>query len=351
MIVKRVHLALSLYLLASVPFFLLVALPVLHGTLSFQFYMDSPTYHAAAEQLQTGLQLITISSNYLGPVLIIKLLGGSYGLIYLFNVVLFLATYAIVAGSYTVDRTHFVALLFMAPLTFTSLFSVNKEVVAVLATVLFAASYTRRKTWWRWMAIALSIFARWQMTLALFAAWLAFSALNPFRRRRGLTLVLLVGGISIAYPANLDLFSAIDRIAALGALDNQEGSGLYSSFIGLQNHFGGYLLAFLPKAAHLFVGMVARWSKLTDTSDVMNNIILWLQSLAQLTVLVLMIVRRRLRLSSDLVFLAGIIAAVITLSPIFSTRYLLPVYALFAIELAIPRSTRDPHGVMAYDNT
>lgn len=338
MIVKKAHFALWLYLLASVPFFVLVALPVLHGRMNFQFYLDSPTYHAAAEQVDIGLQLITVASNYFGPVLIIKLLGGSYGLIYLFNVGLFLLTYTIVAKSFAVKRISFLAWLFLAPLTFTSLFSVNKEILAVFVTVLFAASFATTRTWWRWLAVALSILARWQMTVGLLAAMLALSPLNPLRRRRGLTLLLLVAGISVLYPLNLELFAGVDRIAELGALDSIGGSGLYTRFIQLQNQVGGYLLAFVPKATHLFVGMIGRWTTLTDPSDVMNNVILWFQSVAQLLALVMMVLTRRLRLSSDNVFIAAVIAAVIAISPIFATRYLLPVYALFAVELATPRS-------------
>jgi hypothetical protein len=340
MIVKKANFALSLYVLASVPFFVLVALPVLHGQMDFQFYLDSLTYHDAAEQLAIGTDLVSLTANYLGPVLIIKLLHGSYVLIYLLNIVLFLLIYRLITGAFPVNRVRLLSVLFIAPLLFTSLFSVNKEILAVLVTVLFASSYGGHRPWLRWLAIALSVLARWQMTVALLAALLAFSPLNPLRRRRWPTFILLVAALSVLYPLNLNLFTGLDRIAELGAIDNTQGSGLFTRFIQLQNHFGGYLIAFLPKATQLFVGMTRRWWTLTDTRDVMNNIILWVQSAAQLVVLILMVAKRRLRLSSDLVYLAMIIAAVISLSPIFATRYLLPVYVLFAIELALPRRIR-----------
>ena len=111
----------------------------------------------------------------------------------------------------------------------------------------------------------------------------------------------------------------------------------YPRLIQMQDHVGGYLVAFVPKAVHLFVGMVRRSDHLLETEEVMNNTILWFQSVAQLIVLGAVLFMRRLRLSSDVVYLAVLIAAVITLSPIYSTRYLLPVYALFAVELAMPR--------------
>ena len=336
MIVKKANFAVVLFLMLSVPFFVLIALPVLHGVRDFQFYMDSPTYHAAAEQMDVGRSLITVSSNFLGPVLIIKALGGSYALIYLFNVGLFLVTYLLVIRSFPVDRLRFVLLMCAAPLTFTSLFSVNKEIVAVFVSLLFAASYAKNRPAWRWIAIGAAIFARWQMVVALLIAAFLLGPLNPLRRHRLLTLLCLVAGISVVYPLlGLGLLEEVSAVA-----DNRldfGGSGLFPRFIQMQDHVGGYLVVFVPKAVHLFVGMIRRSDHLFEVEDVMNNTILWFQSVVQMMVLSAMLFTRRLRLTSGLVYLAVLIAAVITLSPIFSTRYLLPVYALFAVSLAMPR--------------
>jgi len=343
MMVKKGNFAVVLFLILSVPFLVLVALPVLNGRFDFQFYMDSPTYHAAADQMELGRSLITVSSNYLGPVMIIKALGGSYALIYAFNVCLFLMTYRVVVRSFPVDRLRFVLVMCAAPLTFTSLFSVNKEIVAVFVSLLFVASYARNRPAWRWIAIGVAILARWQMVVALLIAAILLGPLNPLRRHRLLTLICLLAVISVAYP--LLGLGVLEEVSAVA--DNRvdfQGSGLFPRFIQIQNHVGGYLLAFVPKAVHLFVGMVRRSDHLFEAEDVMNNTILWFQSLAQLTVLSAILFTRRLRLSSDVVYVAVLIAAVITLSPIFSTRYLLPVYALFAVALAMPRRALQPDG-------
>lgn len=337
MIVKRGSFALALYVLASVPFFALVALPVLQGRMDFQFYADSPTYHAAAETMDLGLELVSVGANYLGPLLIVRTFGGSFALIYLFNVALFVLTYVIVVRSFPVNRVRFLFIMFIAPLTFTSLFSVNKEVLAVFVTILFAASYARGKPAWRYLALGLSILARWQMTAALLAATLALSRVNPLRRHRLVTLACLIGALSVLYPLNLSTFEHVSRVAELGSVENVTGSGLFTRFIEIQNRIGGYLAVFVPKAIHLFVGLVRRYGNLFDTSEVMNSTIMWFQSVAHLIVLLWMIGARRMRLASDRVYIALVIAALIGLSPIFATRYLLPVYVLFAIELAIPR--------------
>lgn len=335
-IVKKANFAVALFLLLSLPFFVLVARPVLHGVLDFQFYMDSPTYHAAADQMDVGRSLIAISSNLFGPVVIIKALGGSYTLIYLFNGGLFVLTYLLVIRSFPVDRLRFVIVMCAAPLTFTSLFSVNKEIVAVFVSLLFAASYAKNRPAWRWIAIGVAILARWQMVVALLIAAVLLGALNPLRRHRLPTLICLLAAISVVYPLlGLGVLEEVSAVAD-NRLDFQ-GSGLFPLFIQIQNHVGGYLLVFVPKALHLFVGMVRRSDHLFEPEDVMNNTILWFQSVAQLTVLSFVLFTRRLRLSSDVVYLAVLIAAVITLSPIFSTRYLLPVYALFAVSLAMPK--------------
>jgi hypothetical protein len=336
-IVKRANFVLSLYLLAAAMVFVLVALPVLEGRMDFQFYFDSVTYHEMADRMDLGWNLVQVGGNFLGPLLIIKMLGASYVLIFLFNVSVFVASYLLVARNFPVDRAKFLVLLCISPLMFVGLLSVNKEIVAVFVTVLFASSYAAERPVWRWIALVLSIIARWQMTVALAAAAFLLGPLNPLRRRRLLSLVGLVTALSIAYPLNLSTFEGLDLIAREGARQATEGSGLYFQFIQIQNHLGGYVLVFVPKALHLFVGTTRRWYNVLDFSDIPNNVTLWLQSLLQLAVLVRVLWLRRFRLSSDAVYLASILAALIALSPIFTTRYLLPVYVLLALELATPR--------------
>jgi hypothetical protein len=346
-IVKQANLVLAVYLMAALVAFVLVALPVLNGRMDFQFYFDSATYHSMADRVDVGWNLVQVGGNYLGPLVIIKLLGGSFWLIFLFNVGLFVLSYQLIARSFPVDRAKFLALLCVAPLTFVGLLSVNKDVVAVFVTALFAASYPSGRPSWRWLAVALSILARWQMTIALAAAALLLGRVNPFRRWRWLSLACLVGGLSIAYPLNLGVFDVLDRVAREGAQQDVEGTGLYFALVQVQNHLGGYLLVFLPKALHLFVGSIRRWAQVSDFSDFGNNVTLWGQSVVQLLVLARLAWTGRLRLSSDVVYLAVILTAFIALSPIYTTRYLLPVYVLLAVELALPRRVQASPGVQA----
>src|SRR6185369_2076927 len=95
---------------------------------------------------------------------------------------------------------------------------------------------------------------------------------------------------------------------------------------------------------HLFVGQTRRWYKVFDFSDFGNNFTLWIQSTLQLILLGLLLYKKRFRLSSDAVYLSLILAAFLALSPVYTTRYLLPVYVLLALELATKREAADGAG-------
>jgi hypothetical protein len=102
----------------------------------------------------------------------------------------------------------------------------------------------------------------------------------------------------------------------------------------VQNNYG-YFLVFLPKTLHQMIGPLSRVDKVTDMSNFFNNDVLFFHSLATAGLLVAALLRRRLRLDLDPIYIAAVYAAVFGLSPIFSPRYFLPIYVLIAIALAL----------------
>jgi hypothetical protein len=323
-----------LYVLSSLGVFLVVALPVLRGDMQFKFYVDTMTYERIARTMPLSFDLVQIGVNLFGPVLVLNVLGGNRFLVYLFNVACLVAAFVVVARSFPVNRLRLLFYLMVTPLMFTSLLSINKEIMAVAAIAFFAAYYASGRRWQLAVALATSFLVRWQMTLFMLVFMAMASPLNPLRRRRFLSLLLLTVAISVVYVQNLATFHRLDQVAALGAREAVEGSGLYQAFISVQNKFG-YFLVFLPKTLHQMVGPLSRVDKVTDMSNFFNNDVLFFHSLATVILLGSALWRRRIRLDLDPIYIAAVYAAVFGLSPIFSPRYFLPIYVLVAIAVAL----------------
>jgi hypothetical protein len=334
MTVLRSTWRLWLYLLASLAAFLLVALPVLRREMHLQFYADTPTYERLARTMPLSFDLIQVGANLFGPVLILKTLGGDRFLVYLFNVACLTAAFAIVVRTFPVNRLQFLFYLTLTPLVFTSLLSINKEIVAVAATAFFAAYYQSGRRWQLVVGLVASFLVRWQMTLFMLVFIAMASPINPVRRRRLLSIVLLTLAISVAYVHNLDTFQRIDQVASLAGRQEVEGSGLYGVFLSVQNAYG-YVLVFLPKTLHQMIGPLARLDNVTQVQDFFNNDVILFHSVATLGLLLLALWRRRIRLDLDPIYMAVVYAAVFGLSPIFAPRYFLPIYVLVAIALSL----------------
>lgn len=340
MIVKRAHLNIALYLLASALFFVVVGLPVLRGEIAFQFYMDSLTYHEIAAGMGPSVTAFSIGGNFFGPVLIVRVLGGSFALIYLFNIAVFMTAFLLAARALGADQRTLAALAMLCPMIFTSLLSVNKEILAILGMTLLVVGLERRRAAYYLLALAAATLVRWQQIVVVLAVLAAVSRINPVRRWRLATLAVIVLALSIAYPAQLNTFADLDTIAQLEESRNTSGSGMYNTLLTIQNTYFGYLLVVIPKTLQLYVGHIARWRNITDFSDVANNVVAIFQSAANLLVLSLAAWRRRLKLEHDAVFVAAIYAAIFALTPIFSSRYLFPATWLLCVSIAQGRAER-----------
>ena len=329
-----------LYVLASLGAFLLVALPVLRGEMRLEFYVDTDVYEPLARAMPLSFDLVSIGVNLFGPLLVLKMLGGDRFLVYLFNLACLTAAFAVVVRAFPVDRLQFLFYLMLTPLMFTSLLSINKEIIAVAAIAFFAAYYQSGRRWQLIVGLIASFVVRWQMTLFMLTFMAAASPLNPFRRRRVVSLLLLTVAISVVYVHNYSTFQRLDQIALLGAQQYVEGSGLYGFFLSVQNHYG-YFLVFIPKTLHQMLGLLTRVDKVTEVQNFFNNDVMFFHSVASLVLLGVVAWRRRIRLDLDPVYIAAVYAAVFALSPIFAPRYFLPIYVLLAIAVAL-RGDPDP---------
>jgi hypothetical protein len=332
-LIRRSTWRLSLYAGLSLAMFILVAIPALNGELDLQFYADSLTYETLARQTAVNFGLISVGANLLGPLLLLKLLGHSRFLVCLFNLGCLVVAYRVLVQAFPIDGRRFLWYLTISPLVLVSMLAINKESVSLPAIAFFAAFVAHRRVRHLVLALVLALLVRWQLVLFMLVFLGLSSPLNPLRRYRLVSLVLLTLGISVMYVRNLAAFEAIDRIASLAAQENSTGSGLFSRFITVQNHYG-YFLVFIPKTLHQMVGLLLR-SRAPDQEFIFfNDVVMVAQSAVTAGLLVHAAILRRYRLSDDLFYIAVTFAAIFALSPIYAPRYFLPVYVLVAAMVA-----------------
>ena len=333
-------LVLLLCLLGAV-FLYAVGIDALEGRSNFLFFADSETYLDAARGDLAGFDgiggAITVSANYLGPLVMLWLTGTNYYATMLLNAALFLFSVSLIARTLDRDPLPLALLLLANPLVVSSLLSVNKEIISLLFFAMLLRALAKRS--WTWMALALatSLLVRWQLALYALAIVAVSLPLNPLRRRRALSLFVMLLALSALYAAFASTFEAIREVLDQSA-ESYEGSGLHEYLQGFQDR-GLYWLVFPFKAAHLLFGMGLHFERLLMPDDIYNDVWQLLHSTATLVLFGVLVAKRRFRLSNDLVFLSVVFCAVFALSPVYAPRYFLPVYFLWAAALAPGRRT------------
>lgn len=343
-------LVLGLALLGAL-FLYVEGVDALEGRSDFQFFADSSTYHAAAAgggvSFDGPADVVGLAANYLGPLVVLMLAGENYYAVLVLNALMFGFSVTSLARSLRLDAVKLLLVLLANPMTISSLLSVNKEIVSLVFVAALVRAHATGSLGALLLAAVTSILVRWQLTLVLVVAWLLFSSANPLRARRRLTLLVLLGGLSVLY---LQLAATLEpiRLNFELATEENEGSGVYEQLVSLQNS-GWYWAVFPAKAAHLLFGMGVRMDRLFSPTNIYNDIWQLLHSTALLVLFIALLRSKRFRIGNDLVYLSLIYLAVFAITPIYAPRYFYPVYVLWAAafcsaghssSLPVPRRAR-----------
>lgn len=320
-------------------FLALIGIDALESRNTFQFFADSGTYHAAARGDLLGIdglgESIGVAGNFLGPLLLLQLAGENYYVVMVFNALLLYLSIASISKSLRFDSLRFTLLLLVNPLTVSSLLSVNKEIFSLVFIALLLRAYAAGSVL-SWIgAVLVSLLVRWQLTVFLFAFSAALTPLNPLRRNRLLTIVILLVGLSILYLQLAAVFEPIRYTFEQSAAE-YEGSGFYEWLQGWQDS-GAYWLIFPLKAAHLLFGLGLRFDRLIAPVDIYNDVWQLLHSTMTLVLFIALCKNRAFKLRNDLIYVSVFYVAIFALSPIYSPRYFYPVYVLWAATLAARR--------------
>lgn len=327
--VRSAQLLLLLSCVAALAMFFLffVGSDALSDRNTFQFFADSKTYMRiyAGEQFLANDSLLSVSDNYIGPLLVLRLLRGNIYLIMMFNVLLFWGSIVWITSDLRMDPLKVGALLLLSPLTISSMLAVNKEIFLLPFMAFTVAAYVRGSLPLLLMAAGVSILVRWQVTAFFLTVMIASLPLR-IMRHRGLVVTGLLVVSSLVYLQLSDVFAAVIAVVERSVFEDfDQGSGLFTVLNAYQQR-GAYFLVFPLKAAHLLFALGLRFDHIFNPSNIYNDLFVGLHCTASLATFLLLLKRRLLRLDEDLIFAASIFLVVFCLSPIYAPRYLYPVF-------------------------
>jgi hypothetical protein len=340
----RLALLASLLCLSILCFFAIVQ-PFEAGIGSYRLGADSATYFAIARLLRDGgnIQFLAFSGSMLGPPLQALLLQTPFWVM-VCNVALFFITIKLCARVPGLNRAKLALLLALNATTLVSLITLNKEIFALIATLLLCRYLyaDKRSPWLLAILLAVGLMARWQQS-AITLLFLFFWRKNSlFRQHPWLALHALIGLITIAYPIAL----RASPVGLAWATDQAQG-GTIVVLDRIQASFG-FPLVLIPKAMmSLFNHLITPGYWFTDYPqqdfhDLANQYVINLHTLAMLAVLLAVFVKGHLRLDRPIVFFSAIYIALVSSSPFMQPRYEYPVYVALCFELSRSERLRSP---------
>lgn len=331
-----------IYLIVSYCIFFEAIAPVAYFRVTPLIAADSSTYWYASgvgratfdDQGDSDSTSSHLVGNLFGPVVEAEVLRTDLN-VALFNTLLFILSLSVLRDMPQFDRATFLLLMMANPFLISALITLNKEIFA-LAGVIFFIRYTSAKSfrlWWLALALALSLFARWQQVLVMLM-YVAFeSRISPLRGHRrwgvAITILCFTVGYVLVYRLAPWFFAALLAQAENGhtivILDN------------IQANFGFPLVA-IPKILMNCMGHFATPGYFLhnylseDFTDWRDQIILPIYSLLLTGLLLGMFFARKLRLRHAPVYLLVLYLLMTAVNPMIQPRYEYAAYVLLCLE-------------------
>lgn len=331
--------AIVLYLMFCAYIVSIWAAPEALGTGSVRLGPDSATYYTLGEGLQSSsnkLPLLSLSSNLIGPIALVTLIYNPLW-IAVFDATLFLIALWVVSTLKNVRFGVFLVLTLLNAELLSAITTVNKEIFALFAAVLFAKYLDQgRRSWTLLLLIVISaVMARWEQ-VAVIGLYFFFTKSRVFKNRPVQALLFVLFGISVIWPF-------IVRFLDTAALDHYtEGARTMAILNAIQAHFGYFLVA-VPKIIMNLIGTgsspfywLGVWPSM-DHSDVQNAFLIRIHEFMTTFVVVIAFLSKKLRLHSPLIFFCALYMVVTSANLFVQSRYDFPVYVLLCLEISKTR--------------
>jgi hypothetical protein len=310
--------------------------PSLDGRTDQHIAADSVTYLYFADSLRQGnadpfviTALATFPNTLWCPVLLALILKSTFAMV-IANYAMFFLALVLLKKSFSFSMGIFVGLLLLNATTTVSLLSVNKEIVDLLSVAFFFFGLRRQHNGVLLMAILLALFNRYEICMVMLLFLLAKSKINPWGRRRVLTLTALTLLLSVMLP----LFASNTMLAA--HVEEASGGGIVTWLDSLEMHYL-YGVAVIPKIAENFFAElvnVSKWSTSYGSSDLANSYIVLSNNLANAIVLMILASKRRLTVRSEIMYFTMLGCIVMAISFVIQPRYFYFAYVLLSLRAA-----------------
>lgn len=323
-------------LIISLTFLALQGIKSIENQDGIQFYADSSTYHQIVqgnhfvELDETGL--VSVASNFFGPILILKILNNNYYLISALNILILYISVINISKLYKIKSFKLLLVLLANPITISSLLSINKEIISLLFISVFLQYLSKRTVLLLSLSIFLALMVRWQLIIFIIVVVIYYSKINFLFKKTWHYAFALLLMCSFLYVLTESALSAV-RLNFENSVDAHDGSGIWIKLIDAQNS-GYYFLVFPLKAAQLLFGLIPNISNINSPYNFYNDVIQVLSSLATL-ILLFSLTTRKMTTKNNLFFISLLYLIIFCLSPIFTPRYLYPVYLMWSILVLI----------------
>jgi hypothetical protein len=316
--------------------------PWLEGPSTIRMGADTDRYWDAAQDAQQSFsfdQVFGLSANFLGPVILGLVFRTGFGILCC-NVLLLLVALKVAFSIEGVHKALFGWLMLLNAELIPSLNTLNKEILAIVGAVLSAKYiYSKRPSGFLLACtLVISFFARWEQAVILVAFVVVFR--SPLGRRPKLALALLILALTFIYPVIFRVFG-IDP----GIFDYLlEGGGLILKLDSIQASFGFPIV--LPVKILMLMGGRLVQPDFYATGgfyksgyvDYQQEIFQPLGCLAMLVVFVVAAYKGKMRVNRPVALLCAITLIVVAIAPFIQPRYVIPVYVLLSLELALGKN-------------
>lgn len=326
------------FIILAVLVFIFFARPYLDGESDVRWAADSLDYIYYYQYAGLEQTLIQLGQNLFGPLAILQIVEGNHLSVLCINIAIYLTAWFVIVKNVEVNKLILFFALALNPMLFVSMLAVNKEIISFLVISLYAAYLSQDRFHWLILALVAAIFVRWQNVFIILIFELIRSPLNPLRTRRLAFLFLFVIAISIIYPS----FDAQLGGVTTEMVDEQQASttfGLLEVANNIQRNYG-YFIVVIPKVFSNWFGNLPRVGNLFinlgefDVYDIYNTFVITGHQAAMTIIFLILIFKKRLQLSNDLVFFSIIYSVVYSLGMFIQYRYYFPVYIAFCIVLS-----------------
>lgn len=347
-ILKRFEVKLLIYLGISTLFFYFVAYEDVYNSTelgnqykTLRIFADHPTYVNDYRDYKDYIFLFLLNKiNYSGPFFIIWLTGDNLVNTFIFNIICLILSVGIINKTNNFNMDKYIIFLLINPITFVSIFSVNKEVVSLLSVSLFVSLLIKFRVWKFFICVFIAFLSRKELSFLFLLLYFIFIFFPKWKENEYKIYIIIVMLISLGSYYINENFSSIGgySIEVKEAVENAGSAGTIILLNDIQNKYGYYLVVIPKIILNIYGSVLTRTYQMINFQDVYNDVVVWGQSFLFLFILpksVYQIWKNNTFLQKQLFFSFIVSSIIFSYIPVVQNRYFYSSYLLLALIISI----------------